>query len=35
MKSIFEILMELPLFRGVSRERIARTAGEAKFHFLK
>ena len=32
---MFEILMELPLFRGVSRERIARTAGEAKFHFLK
>ena len=35
MKSMFEILMELPLFRGVSRERIARTAGEAKFNFLK
>lgn len=35
MKSMFEILMELPLFRGVTRERIARTVGEAKFHFLK
>jgi len=35
MKSMFEILMGLPLFRGVSRERIAAVVGEAKFHFLK
>lgn len=35
MNSMFEILMELPLFRGVSRERIAETVGMAKFHFLK
>lgn len=32
---MFELLMELPLFRGVSRERIANTVGAAKFHFLK
>jgi len=35
MNSMFEILMGLPLFRGVSRERIAETVGMAKFHFLK
>ncbi len=35
MNSMFDILMELPLFRGVSRERIAETVGMAKFHFLK
>lgn len=35
MTSMFEILMELPLFRGVSRERMAQTVGAAKFHFLK
>lgn len=32
---MFETLMELPLFRGVSRERIADTVGSHKFHFLK
>ena len=32
---MFEILMELPLFRGVTRERMAETVGMAKFHFLK
>lgn len=35
MNSMFEILMELPLFRGVTRERMAETVGMAKFHFLK
>lgn len=35
MSSMFDILMELPLFKGVSRERIAETVGMAKFHFLK
>lgn len=35
MKSMFEILSDLPLFRGVTRERIAATVGMAKFHFLK
>lgn len=35
MNSMFETLMELPLFRGVSRERIAEVVGNAKFHFLK
>lgn len=32
---MFDILMALPLFRGVSRERMAQTVGMAKFHFLK
>lgn len=35
MKSMFDILMGLPLFRGVTRERMAETVGMAKFHFLK
>lgn len=35
MDSIFETLLDLPLLRGVSRERIAETAGATKFHFLK
>lgn len=35
MNSMFEILMELPLFRGATRERMAETVGMAKFHFLK
>lgn len=35
MKSMFEILSDLPLFRGVTHERIAATVGMAKFHFLK
>ncbi len=35
MNSMFEILMELPLFRGASRDRMAETVGMAKFHFLK
>lgn len=32
---MFEILMGLPLFKGVSRTRMAETAGKSKFHFLK
>ena len=32
---MFELLMELPLFQGVTRERMAQTVGAAKFHFLK
>lgn len=35
MNSMFEILMGLPLFKGVTRERIAEIVGMAKFHFLK
>lgn len=35
MASMFEILMELPLFKGVSRQRMASTVGSHKFHFLK
>lgn len=35
MDSMYEILLGLPLFDGVSRERIFEIAGKAKFHFLK
>lgn len=35
MDSMFDILMGLPLFKGVSKERMAKTVGAAKFHFLK
>lgn len=35
MSSMFELLMNLPLFRGVSRSRIAEVVGSAKFYFLK
>lgn len=35
MDSMFDILAQLPLFRGVTHERIAATVGMAKFHFLK
>lgn len=35
MDSIFEILMGLPLFNGVSAERISEIAGKTKLHFLK
>lgn len=34
-KSIFSILMELPLFSGVTREKMSDVVGKAKFHFLK
>lgn len=35
MKSIYEILMALPLFHGVSRQRIMQVAESTRFHFLK
>lgn len=35
MDSMYEILLGLPLFKGVSCERISEIVGMAKFHFLK
>lgn len=35
MDSMYEILMGLPLMKGVSRDRISEVVGMAKFHFLK
>jgi len=35
MTSIFDTLAELPLFKGVSRGRMAETVGAFRFHFLK
>lgn len=35
MNSMFETLMGLPLFKGVSIERMEKTVGSNKFHFLK
>lgn len=35
MDSMFDILMGLPLFKGTSKDRMAKTVGSAKFHFLK
>ncbi|MCM1518756.1 MAG: Crp/Fnr family transcriptional regulator [Pseudoflavonifractor sp.] len=35
MNSMYDILLDLPLFKGVSRERISEIVGAAKFHFLK
>ena len=35
MPTMFEQLMNLPLFRGVSREKIAQIVGQTKLHFLK
>lgn len=35
MDSMFEILMSLPLLKGVSVERMEKTVGSSKFHFLK
>lgn len=32
---MYEILLGLPLFKGVSRERISEIVGMSKFHFLK
>lgn len=32
---MFDILAELPLFRGVTHERIASVVGTTRFHFLK
>ena len=34
-QSMFDTLLELPLFKGVSREKIADIVGKVKFHFLK
>ena len=35
MDSMYDILMDLPLFRGVSHERIQNIAGTTKLHILK
>lgn len=35
MSSMFDFLMELPLFQGVSRQVLSDVIGSAKFHFLK
>lgn len=35
MDTMFEILMSLPLFNGVSRTRLNEIVGSTKFHFLK
>lgn len=35
MDSMYDIMMELPLFKGVSRERISEVVGNTKMHFLK
>lgn len=32
---MYELLMELPLFKGVSHARLSEIVGTAKFHFLK
>lgn len=32
---MYDTLLDLPLFRGASRDRITDTVGKAKFHFLK
>lgn len=32
---MYDTLLGLPLFRGVSRERLSQVVGMAKFHFLK
>lgn len=35
MDSIFEKMLQLPLFQGVTLERMSQIAGKAKFNFLK
>lgn len=35
MNSIYDTLMDLPLFRGVSRDRIQQIVGTTRLHFLK
>lgn len=35
MDSMYEILMRLPLFSGVNRDKISEIVGTTKFHFLK
>lgn len=32
---MFELLLELPLFRGATHSKLAEVVGETKFHFLK
>ncbi len=35
MESMYEVLMELPLFKGVSYAKLSEIVGCTKFHFLK
>jgi len=35
MDSMYEILMELPLFKGIGFEKMSEAIGNNKFHFLK
>lgn len=35
MPSMFEQLMDLPLFRGVSHDKMSQIVGQTKLHFLK
>lgn len=35
MDSMYDIMMDLPLFKGVSRERVSEIVGGTKMHFLK
>lgn len=35
MESMFDILMDLPLFQGVSREKLSELIEKTPFHFLK
>lgn len=35
MDSMYEILMALPLFHGVSHDKLSEVVGNTKFHFLK
>lgn len=35
MSSIYEVMMNLPLFKGVSREKISELIEKNRFHFLK
>lgn len=35
MESMFEVLMDLPLFQGVSREKLSELVEKTPFHFLK
>ncbi len=35
MDSMYEIIMDLPLFQGVSREKISEVIEKTRFHFLK
>lgn len=35
MDNIYELLTALPLFKGVSKERMLEIAGKIRFHFLK